>query len=145
MESNPEREDLIKLGVNNSPYYKHLGMKLVDYDEDGSVMEMPVTPEHINVWGSMHGGALSGLVDSSCGTAIGPALAPGENVVTLDLRVQFLKPVKDGVLTARGRIVHRGGRHVITESEVKNQDGELVARGGGIHILIIKNPKQRNG
>lgn len=135
---NTDRENLVKAAVNNSPYYRHLAMKVVDFTDQGSVMEMEVTPAHINVWGTVHGGALSSLVDSSCGTSIGPKLDEGETVVTIELKAQFLRPVREGVITARGRVVHRTKRYVITESEVFDRDGNLVARGGGTHTLIIR-------
>jgi len=133
---NREREALVQAAVNGSPYYHHVGMRVTEFTDRGSVMEMKVIPEHMNVWGTMHGGALSSLVDSSCGTAIGPWLTPEESVVTLDLRVQFFKPVRQGVLIAHGRVVHRTQRYIITESEVFDQDHHLVARGSTIHTVV---------
>lgn len=135
----PDKEKLVAAAVNGSPYYKHVNMKVTEFTDTGSTMEMEIIPEHINVWGSIHGGALAGLVDSSCGTAIGPALEPDESVVTLDLKVQFLKGVKKGKLTAYGRVVHRSRRFVHTESEVFDDDGEMVARGATIHAVIVRS------
>jgi len=131
-----DREAAIQAGVNNSPYYKHIGMRVVEFTDRGSVMEMTVIPEHKNIWGTMHGGAISSLVDSSCGTAIGPFLGPAEAVVTLDLRVQFLRPVREGRLIAHGRVAHRTQRYIIAECEVFDEDHNLVARGSTIHTAL---------
>jgi acyl-CoA thioesterase len=136
---NLDKEKLVTAAVNGSPYYKHVNMKVTEFTDTGSTMEMEIMPEHINVWGSIHGGALAGLVDSSCGTAIGPALGPDESVVTLDLKVQFLKGVKKGKLIAYGRVVHRSRRFVHTESEVFDDAGEMVARGATIHAVIVRS------
>lgn len=133
---NKDKEALVIAAVNGSPFYKHINMRLVEFTDEGSVMEMPFIAEHLNVWGSMHGGAISSLIDSSCGTAVGPFLADNETVVTLDLRVQFLKPIREGTLTAHGRMVHRSGRFAITECDVYGRENELVARGSTIHTVI---------
>jgi acyl-CoA thioesterase len=111
-------------------------MRLIEFTDQGSVMEMEIIPDHKNIRGNVHGGAISGLVDSSCGTSIGPMLEQEETVVTLDLRVQFFKPVSSGLLTAQGRVLHNTNRHIITESEVRDREGDLVARGNTIHILV---------
>jgi len=142
---NRDREAMIQAGVNNSPYYQHVGMRVKEFTEQGSVMEMPVAAAHKNIWGAMHGGAISSLVDSSCGTAIGPWLLPEVGVVTLDLRVQFMRPVREGLLTAYGRVVHRTQRYIIAESEVFDQDHNLVARGSTIHTLISRPTSKLEG
>lgn len=131
-----EQEALVQAAVNNSPYYRHVGMRVIGYTESGSVMEVTVRPEHKNVWGTMHGGVLASLVDSCCGTAIGPALGGDETAVTLDVRVQFFRPVREGTLTAKGRMVHRTQRYAIAEAEVHDQEGNLVARGSTIHSVV---------
>ncbi|MFO8056471.1 MAG: PaaI family thioesterase, partial [bacterium] len=74
--------------------------------------------------------------DSSCGTAITQIMSGEEKVVTLDLRVQFLKPVTKGTLVSYGKVVHKSGRHVISECEVFDEEQALVARGSTIHAII---------
>ncbi len=131
-----DREALVTAGVNNSNYYKHVSMRLVGFTDEGSVMEMDVLPEHRNVWGAMHGGVLSGFIDSSCGTATAQYLDKDETVVTLDLRVQFFAPAKDGKIKALGRVVRRTKRYVIAESEVFDTDDKMLARGTTIHVVV---------
>ncbi|HUT53180.1 MAG TPA: PaaI family thioesterase [bacterium] len=137
-ERNREREKLIQAAVNGSPYYRHVNMRVMEFNDTGSVMDMEVLPQHKNIWGTVHGGVIAGLIDSSCGTAIAPVLAPDETVVTLDLKVQFLRPVREGRLTARGRVVHRSRRFVHTESEIFDADNNLSARGNAIHAVMAR-------
>ena len=61
---------------------------------------MEVRPEHKNLWGTMHGGALASLIDSACGLATVSYLAENEGTVTLNLRVHYFAPVTQGKLTA---------------------------------------------
>ncbi|MFO8056175.1 MAG: PaaI family thioesterase, partial [bacterium] len=124
-ERNPDLEKLVAAAVNDSPFYKHVSMRVREFTDTGSVMEMEVGDEHKNLWGTMHGGALSALADSSCGTAITQIMSGEEKVVTLDLRVQFLKPVTKGTLVSYGKVVHKSGRHVISECEVFDEEQAL--------------------
>ncbi len=134
---NHERESLIQAGVNNSPFYKHLGMRLTGFTDQGSEFEMQVLPEHKNLWGIMHGGAVSSLVDSVCGTAVGQVLEEGETVVTLDLRVQFFSPIREGKVTAKGSVAQRSKRYATADAEVFDAQGKLMARGTTIHAIIL--------
>lgn len=134
-----DREALVAKSVNDSPYYQHISMKVIEFNDQGSVMSMEIKDTHKNVWGTTHGGAIASLVDSSCGTAAIQALEKDEVIVTFDLRTQFLAPVKENRLIAYGRVVHRTTRHVIAETEVYNESGELKARGNSIHAIIASD------
>lgn len=135
----PQRGALVQAAVNNSPYYRHLRMALTEFTETGSKMELSVGPEHKNVWDTVHGGALASLIDSACGLASVGLLSETETVVTLQLQVNYLAPVKAGRLTAYGKVVHRGRTTITTEAEVFDESGTLVAKGGTIHYIKVRN------
>lgn len=135
----PDREAMVAQGVNNSPYYRHINMKVVEFTDQGSVMTMEIGDTHKNIWGTAHGGAIASLVDSSCGTAAIQALGKDEVIVTFDLRTQYLAPVTENRLVAHGRVVHRTTRHIIAETEVYNEAGELKARGNSIHAIVASD------
>ncbi len=135
-ERNYDFEKLVAAAVNDSPFYKHVSMRVREFTADGSVMEMDCGAEHLNLWGIMHGGAVSTLADSSCGTAITQMITGEQKIVTLDLRVQFLKPISSGKLVAYGKVVHKTRRHVLAECEIYHEDKSLVARGNTIHAII---------
>ena len=131
----PERQALVMKAVNSSPYYRHVSMAIVAFVETGSKLEMEVKQEHLNVWGTAHGGALASLIDSACGLATVPVLAEDEAVVTLNLQVHYLAAVKPGKLTAFGKVVHRGRTVIVTEAEIRDASGALVAKGGTTHYI----------
>lgn len=134
-----DREALIVEGLNGSPYYRHINMKVTDFTDQGSVMSMEINDTHKNIWGTAHGGAIASLIDSSCGTAVIQSLEKEEVIVTFDLRTQFLEPVKENRLIAYGRVVHRTTRHIISETKVYNEAGDLKARGSAIHAVIASD------
>ena len=133
---NLEREAMVMAALNDSPFYRHVGMRIREFTDCGSIMEMAIIPQHMNIWAIAHGGVVSSLVDSSCGTAMVPILSEGQGAVTLDLRVQFLRPVREGTLTSLSRVVHQSRRFIISETEVFDKDNNLVARGNTIHALV---------
>ena len=134
----PQRQALVQQAVNTSPYYRHIRMALTEFTDQGSKLEMEVKPEHKNLWGTVHGGALASLVDSACGLATVGFLAENEGVVTLNLQVLYFAPVTQGKLTAYGKVVHRGRTTIATEAEVFDEQGTLVAKGGTIHYIKVR-------
>ena len=132
-----KRENLeaIKERVNNSPYYRHIGMELVQFTADGCIMKMRIDTEHSNIYGYAHGGALASLADSTCGLSLATALDADEYTVTQNLNVTYVRPVPPGVLTTRGRIIHRGKTMALLEADIFNESGELVAHALTNHAI----------
>ncbi|MEW6077971.1 MAG: PaaI family thioesterase [Thermodesulfobacteriota bacterium] len=135
---NPDEEKRLESlmePVNNSPYYRHIRMRLGKLSVEGCVMTLEVGDEHMNVFGNGHGGAVASLADSACGLALVPSLKQGEFAVTQNLFVNYFRPVKKGTLTARGKIVNRGKTSAVLEAEIFNEAGELVARAQTTHAI----------
>ena len=77
--------------------------------------------------GILHGGALASLMDSASAFAVLTLLEPGERTVTVDLTLHFMRPVSEGRVEARGRVL-RAGRRVFTVSiEATDAAGKSVA------------------
>jgi len=131
-----KREDFKKMvrdAVNNSPYYKHIGMKLIEFKEQGSVMELQLKREHKNIWDTAHGGVLASLLDSACGLSMVPLMEGGETAVTQDLHIKYLAPLKKGLIRAYGRVVHKGKQSIVSEAEAYDEDGQLVGKAYATH------------
>ncbi len=78
--------------------------------------------------GTLHGGVLCDIADAAMGMAYGSTLEDGETFTTLELKINFLKPVRNAVLQAVARVV-KGGRTVgLVECDVTDDKQELVAR-----------------
>lgn len=105
-----------------------LGLEAVSMGEGESRWTMAVGPEHANPMGTVHGGILCDLGDAAMGTAFMSTVGPEESFTTVDLTVNFLRPVRRGRLTADAEVVHRGGTIGLCECDVRTDDGDLVAR-----------------
>jgi uncharacterized protein (TIGR00369 family) len=84
---------------------------------------------HYNPIGTVHGGVISTLVDSAMGCAIHTLLPKGAMYTTLELKVNFLKPLKSntGEVMCEGKTIHVGGRVATAEARVIDSEGNLYA------------------
>jgi len=102
---------------------------LVEYIEAGSAaVVMDADERHANVMGATHGGLLFLLADTAVGLAHLGQLADGEAGTTVEMKINFLRPVWCTRLRAEARTVQRGGTLSLLECDVRDSDGRLVAR-----------------
>jgi uncharacterized protein (TIGR00369 family) len=84
--------------------------------------------KHANPMGTVHGGILCDLADAAMGMAYASKLAEGESFTTLELKINYLRPVWDGELTAQGQVVSQGQSVGLVECTVTDERGRLIAR-----------------
>ena len=123
-------EDRLRQIANEQPEFsKLLGIQLIEATPERVVMDLPVTEALSNRNGVMHGGAILGLTDNTGGTASSLNLKPGENTVTLESKVNFLRPIRIGdVARATVTPVHLGGTTQIWDIAITRGDGKLAAK-----------------
>ena len=110
------------------PVASLIGFTLREVEAGRAVVDFEAQPRHANPMGTLHGGILCDVADAAMGMAYASTLAEGETFTTLELKLNFLKPVWTGALVAVGRMV-KGGRTVgLVECDVTDADGQLVAR-----------------
>jgi len=113
-----------------------IGFTMVSAEPGRVVMEMEVRPQHANPMGTVHGGILCDLADAAMGMAYASSLDEGETFTTLELKINFLKPVWSGRITAAGRLV-KGGRTVgLVECDVHDEKDRLVARASSTCMTL---------
>ena len=83
---------------------------------------------HANAMGATHGGLLFLLADTAAGLAYLALLPEGESGTTVEMKINFLRPVWETRLRAEARIVQHGGSLGLAECDVRDSDGRLVAR-----------------
>lgn len=77
--------------------------------------------------GTLHGGVLCDIADIAMGVAYSSNLDEGESFTTLELKINFLKPVWKARLTAVGRVVKQGRTVGLVECDITDERGSLVA------------------
>ena len=113
-----------------------LGMKLVKLSEGSATMTMAVGRRFHNPMGTLHGGIMTDLADAAMGIATVSTLADDETFTTLELKMNFLRPVVEGVITGEGTVLHRGRKIVLSEAVVRDDEGRLVAKGTATQMIM---------
>jgi uncharacterized protein (TIGR00369 family) len=121
-------DDLIAELQRRVPYWKTLGLELLEVGDGRATMVVTFRPEHLQN-GVMHGGVVASLIDSACACAALSLIVPDAYATSVNLQIAYLKPVTGGRLTARAECLRAGRRILFTEARVANEAGELVATG----------------
>lgn len=111
------------------PFSDWLGVDLVEATGDRVVMTMAVRTDHHQPYGVVHGGVHATLVEGAA--SIGGALWWGErgDVVGVSNHTDFLRPAREGTLTATATPVHRGRLQQLWLVEIADDSGRAVSRG----------------
>ncbi|MCJ7558031.1 MAG: PaaI family thioesterase [Gammaproteobacteria bacterium] len=130
------------MNSENSPpvasnFNELLGLVFVSSDAGVYVLELQLTPEHLNLQGFVHGGVLCSLLDTAMSRAfLGDIPGQHRSGATLELKVNFLKGVRNGRLTATGRLVSETRRTAFVEGEIRDDQNSLVARSSGTILQV---------
>jgi uncharacterized protein (TIGR00369 family) len=110
------------------PIGRLLGFVLKEIEPGRAVFEIEAGERHHNPMGTLHGGVYCDLADAAMGYAYAATLGEGETFTTVELKINFLRPVRQGRLTAEARVVKAGGILGYVECDVTDQTGKLVGR-----------------
>src|SRR5260370_14526668 len=110
------------------PIARLLGFVLKSIEPGHAVFEMEADERHHNPMGTLHGGIYCDLADAAMGYAYTATLGEGETFTTIELKINFLRAVRQGRLTAEARVVKAGSALGYVECDVTDHAGKLVAR-----------------
>ncbi len=110
------------------PVGELVGFKLAAIDAGHAVIEFEATKRHANPMGTLHGGVLCDIADAAMGMAYASLLTEGESFTTLELKINFLRPVWNAKLRAIGQVVKSGRTVGVVECDILDENQELVAR-----------------
>ena len=88
-----------------APVGQLIGFKLVSAKEGEAVVELDADKRHANPMGTLHGGILCDIADAAMGIAYASLLEDDESFTTLELKINFLKPIWNAHLRAIGVVV----------------------------------------
>jgi uncharacterized protein (TIGR00369 family) len=110
------------------PIGRLLGFVLKAVEPGRTVFEMEADDRHHNPMGTLHGGIYCDLADAAMGYAYASTLGEGETSTTVELKINFFRPVRKGKLIAEARVLRAGANLGYVECDVKDGDGKLLAR-----------------
>lgn len=111
-----------------SPISKLLGFKIVEIDKGYAKLQMTADIAlHGNQQGTIHGGILCELADATIGTAHSTVIEEGESLTSVDIKVNFFRPVWSSEITAVARQIQHGKTITYYQCEIFREDNKLIA------------------
>jgi uncharacterized protein (TIGR00369 family) len=119
-----------------------MGMWITEVSEGRVVFAAEPSEYHYNPLGTVHGGVMATLLDSALGCTVQSILPAGTSYTTLELKVNYLRPItaKTGTVYAEGKIIHIGGRIATAEGRLTDAKGKLYAHGTTTCIILRPSP-----
>lgn len=120
------------------PMMRTLGIEPVEVEEGRVVFAAEPREYHYNALAVAHGGLAATLVDTAMACAVYSRLPAGMICTTLELKVNFVRPLRAGVgrVVGEGRTVHVGSRVATAEAEVVDETGRLYAHATTTCLLL---------
>ena len=118
------------------PLGQALGMSATEFEPGRVTFAIDVGPVHANPMGTVHGGVLTTLADSAMGIALASTLEDGETFTTVELKINFLRAVRSGRLSATGTIRQAGRTIALTTCDVVDGEGRLVAHATATNMIL---------
>lgn len=122
------------------PFGKILGLEVDETGQGRCLAHIAVNESLFNPHRVVHGGVLFSLADTCMGLALHSLLEKGESCATIELKINFLKPVTDGLLQCDTRVVRKGRTTSVLESKIEN-GGNLVAMALGTYTVFKLDPE----
>ncbi|WP_374470006.1 PaaI family thioesterase [Phenylobacterium sp.] len=115
------------------PMARVVGFAIGEVEPGRVVFELEPREDLENLAGMLHGGVAATLLDNALGAAVHTVVEHGQGVVTLDLKVSYLRPIslRSGLVRAEGRVLHHGRQTAYAEGDVRDARGALCAHAVG--------------
>jgi acyl-CoA thioesterase len=122
-------------------FVEHVGLRIEQPRGGSSRCTLQVQDHHLNFTGVVHGGVLFTLADTGMGAALYPTLHPGQICATIEIKINYFKPVTGGVVVCTSEIVNKG--KTVANLEACVYAGEvLVAKANGSFAILTRKDEK---
>lgn len=139
------RDRLIANKRQNAPVAKLLGMRIIRKSHGQAILKMKTKKDHRNTIGTIHGGILCDLSDAAMGYAFMSLLTKKQIGMTIEFKINFLKPVFiSEKLKASATVLSHGKTLYYIECAIHNSRNQLVAKAASTCKVIGLFEQTRN-
>ncbi len=124
------------------PFAKLIDLHYVDHAQGVSRFRLTIDEKHLNPNKVVHGAVIFAMADVGMGAAVHPTLAAGEMCATVEIKINYFKPVHDGELVCTTTLVNRG-KTLANLDAVVHRGELLVAKANGTYAIF--RPSQPRG
>jgi len=122
--------------VNDVPVGRLIGFETKEIADGHATVILAAGPQHANPMGTLHGGILCDIADAAMGIAFASTLAPEESFTTVELKINFFRPIWQAQLRAEGTVVQRGRTIGYVECDVTDEENRLVAKAASTCMVL---------
>jgi uncharacterized protein (TIGR00369 family) len=124
------------LHADRAGWMENLGARIAEAEPGRVVIELEAGPQHRHGGGVVQGGVITQIADAAMGMSLA-TLQEDENWnTTIELKINFLRPVVNGTLRAIGRVVEMRQTLLFGEADVVDEKGRLVARASSTCMVV---------
>jgi uncharacterized protein (TIGR00369 family) len=122
--------------ANDIPVARLIGFEAKEIVNGRATVILAAGPQHTNPMGTLHGGILCDIADAAMGMAFASTLAPEESFTTVELKVNFFRPIWRAQLKAEGTVVQRGRTIGYVECDITDEEDRLVAKAASTCMVL---------
>jgi len=119
------------------------GIRVTTVEAGHVVLEFDASEKHHQPNGVVQGGVLTAIADAAMGMAGMTVQEIGWANTTIELKINFIRPVIRGLVKAEGRVVQAGKTVLFLEASVTNEDGKLAALATS-SVLAFRQPAREH-
>jgi len=123
-------------------FLKHIGGELIDFKEGEAELAFDIKDIHKQHLGVVHGGAIATLADHAGWYAAVSLIDKEQTCVTIELKINYLKPAFEDRLKAKAKVLNRSKKTVFVTMELS--DNNRVIAFATATFLIIEEKKESN-
>ena len=122
--------------ANDVPIARLIGFEVKDIANGRATVILSAGPQHENPMGTIHGGILCDIADAAMGMAFASTLGPDESFTTVELKINFFRPVWRARLKAEGAVLQRGRTVGYVECNITDEQNRLIAKAASTCMVL---------
>jgi len=122
-----------------------IGFETKEIADGKATVVLAAGPQHANPMGTLHGGILCDIADAAMGIAFASTLGADETFTTVELKINFFRPVWTAQLRAEGAVVQRGRTVGYVECTISDEENRLIAKAASTCMVLSRTKSRRGG
>ena len=122
--------------IREIPFVKLLGIELEEIERGSATLRLELRDELMRNGGIAHGGVIASLIDTASAFAVMSQLEPDKSTTTIDLTIQYLRPLVKGQAKAHARVLRAGRRVAVVSVDVLDNSEVLAATALTSYLVL---------
>ena len=132
----PMTAEEVRAMMPRMPFNSLLGLKLTRLHNDGLTVECAVRPDLLNGAGVVHGGVTATMADAAVGIALNRHFGGKRPITTVELKINYFRPVAEGRIFARAYLVRVGSSICVGRADLRDRAKNLIATALVTYMLL---------